>query len=116
MATLPSINRARILMDLLKDDEVTTLVNYADDQVDYLDGSTAIKWAEKAWDAIPPPDDPPKTNDNMAIWFIIVLRRYLASLNRTNLAPPAAEAARLQAITSADAETETDLGTDEDVS
>jgi hypothetical protein len=124
MPTLPPIPRARIVMDLIKDAEVTTLANYADTEVDYLDGATSLKWAEYVWDAYGPPQatdaegnpiPAPKTNDNMSRFLIKKIRDFFDRAAQVGRRKAVVEAARAAEQADIDTEALADLGADEEM-
>jgi hypothetical protein len=124
MPTLPPTNRARIVMDLIKDDEVTTLANYADDKVDYLDGATSLKWASYIWDAYGPPQvtdgegntgPAPKTNDNMSRFLTQKIRDFFDRAAQVGRRKQVVEAARAAEQAAIDTEALADLGADEEM-
>ncbi len=83
MATISKVDRARVIMDLVKDGEVASLADYAN--VEKVSGPIALARAQDFWDApgfIHPtlvdgngdPRDP--TNEELAINYINRLRVY----------------------------------------
>jgi len=111
-------------MDLVKDSEVTTLANYADTKVDYLDGATAIKYAEaviKIYGGVTQemidggteayPD--PMTNEEKALRYIDAVRQYHKRCLKAAAVPVAVETYRETQTATVEAEGDTDFGDDE---
>lgn len=100
MATLPPINRARILMDLIFDDQVTTLSNYSNDKIDYLSPEKSIAVATNIWNVYGPPINPntgeqfPDTNANKAKFLIHWLKKIFTQCSVQLEAPAAGDAAK----------------------
>ena len=116
MATIPPINRARIIMDLVKDSEVTTLANYADTAVDYLDGATAIKYANAAISVYGNVSDEvlsEMTNEDKALLYIDILRMFHKRILKAANVPGAVDTAREVEELAAATEGQTDFGDDE---
>lgn len=117
MATIPIIDRARILMDLTKDGEVTSLGDYAN--VEKATAVLAIKYAQAFWDAPGfshpvlvdengDPRDP--TNDELARNYINRLRQHHIDLRASVEVPAARTTAGVAKAATVAAEGTTDLG------
>jgi|GEM_PF-4928712 len=116
---LPPVNRARIIMDLVQDDEVTTLVNYADAKVDYQTAETSSKYADAFWAVYGPPINAqtglpyPASNDNKALFLIRCLRAHFRAVLSASRVPQAGAAARAAEKSIVESEAATELGSDE---
>ena len=119
MATISATDRARILMDLIKDSTVTDATPYA--TLDMMAGPKAIEIAQNFWDQYgqqafdeqdpPEPRDP--TNAELATFFINTLRNFVKQTRKAQRAMSAAGTAHDAEAATVDAENDTDLGTDE---
>lgn len=116
MAKISNIDRARIILDLLKDDDVSNLTPY--NSVDKIPLVTAAKYADSLLVAYPntwydesdPPQEREPTNDEVAAYFIKRLKTYLKEIHQSNLINTATEDARTNAAAGAVTEVNTDLG------
>lgn len=117
MATIPIIDRARILMDLTKDGEVAALADYAN--VEQATAALALKYAQAFWDApgfIHPvlvdenedPRDP--TNNELATNYVNRLKQYHKDILAAKRVTDAANTARVAEAATVAAEGTTDLG------
>ena len=113
--TLNVVDRARIIMDLVQDGDVATEANYASPDLDFVDGPTALKYAQAFWDVgagvAVDPENP--TNDELATNYMNAQREFHRSRLAASRAPALANQARVDEIAVVDGEVETDLGTDE---
>lgn len=125
---LPPVNRARIAMKIIKSKDVTTLVNYQDTKIDYLDGPTSLEWADAFWIHIPPkqmmpngepyprdPSDPLVTNAVKSMHWINCMRTYCIAVRGSVDIPAAGNAARADAKAALVIKAATDLGEDEEL-
>lgn len=80
MATLSKIDRARIILDLIKDGDVVSLADYSD--VEQATPALALKYARAAWDAKgfrhPAIENP--TNEELATNYLNRIRDYNITL------------------------------------
>ena len=131
MATIPNVNRAQIVMDLIKDAEVTTLANYASDKVDYLNGATAIKYVDPVlliygnvtqemidgWtENEGTPEEvvhPAMTNEEKALRYMDILKEFHRRSLRAASVPSAVDSYRQTETDTVTADAITDLGADE---
>ncbi len=120
MATIPKVDRARFIMDLVKDGEVSDLANYS--AVEKVPGPIALKYAQAFWDApgfahpvLVDDDDNPRdpTNDELATNYINRLRDYHKQVLAAARVPVAGETARKTEAATVAAEGTTDLNDDE---
>lgn len=91
--TLPVVNRARIIMDLLKDDQVTDgrLANYADTEIDYAGAALAVTYADAFCAFFGESVD--GTNDEKATVFVQHLKQYCKDIRKQIIDREADEAA-----------------------
>ena len=118
MATITAVDRARILMDLIKDATVTDATPYA--SVDKMLGATALEIVNNFWseykqqlyevDGVTPRDP---TNEELATFYINKLRQFHKGIRAADRTKSVAEAARVAERAAVDAENSTDLGDDE---
>ena len=113
MATISIVDRARIIMDLVKDGEVANLADYAN--VEKLAGPVALKYARAFWDApgFAHPDVENPTNEQLAAHFINRMRQYAINLEAAVRVPNAVSAAQTSEAATVAAEGSTELGDDE---
>ena len=118
MATITAANRARILMDLTKDGEVTDLANYAN--VEMLAGVTALEIANDFWEQYgqqlyeedgTTPRDP--TNEELATHYINRIRQFHKETRAANRLKKNGVEARDAERILVDAANTTDFGDDE---
>ena len=102
---LTPVQRARVVMDLIKDGDVTTPANYAG--VDLLGAAESIKYANAFCVYFGGPVD--GTNDEKARFYINQLRSYHRQIYLHTVVTPAAATA----ASTAEATVTTDLGTEE---
>jgi hypothetical protein len=120
------INRARIILDLIRDAEVTTPANYTDDKIDYIDGATAVKYVEAVimvhgnvtqkmidGDAEADPPVPAMTSETKARIYLDCLKKYHRHAYRTVQVPANVQAYRATQDETVETEGRTDLGEDE---
>lgn len=106
---LSKVVRARVLMDLLKDGDVSTEANYASDKIDYVDGPTALKYVNAFVSYFGGPTGSGVTNEDIAAFYINQLRRY-----HRDIYVHEKERDEVPAIvTEGNEEVETDLGSNE---
>ncbi len=106
-APLSHVVRARIIMDLIKDGNVTTPANYAADKVDYASVQVAAKWADLVWQYHH--GDQEADNKTKARFYLNELRKW----HRSFLKHEKEKTANTTVETETDTELETDLGTEE---
>lgn len=113
MATIPKIDRARIIMDLVKDGEVSDLANYS--AVEKAASPLALKYAQAFWDApgFSHEKEVNPTNDQLATNYINRLRDYHKQVLAAARVPAAGETARRAETATVVAEGTTDLNDDE---
>ena len=114
MATLPIIDRTRLIMDVIKDGTVANLSNYA--SVELIDANEAIFWADLVWakfSSVVPADPASPTNAEKARNYINWLRRQHKQLEQENRIPVARVAAEVAERATIDVEFESKLGADE---
>ncbi len=115
---LDVIQRMRIVLDLMKDGDVTTPAAYA--QCDLIDPATGVKWVDPLIWAHRPQyreqlDAGTLTNQQKAALMLNIFRQFFLDAKKARDASLAADAARNQAITDVTTEGETELGQDETV-
>lgn len=118
--TVGYADRLRIILDLIKDGEVTTAANYADTELDYLAALTALKYAEsfynkygpvwiggeaKSWEDL--------TNAQRSAFMINKIRLFIREVRHADLDPVAAQSAYDTQKATTETEIDTDLGTEE---
>lgn len=116
MAIIPNVNRARIMMDLIKDSDVTTLANYAPTEIDYLDGATAIKYADAIMlmhGGVTQDEIDAMGSEEKSVRYINCIRRYHRDALRAANVPSAVAVYRNTQNDAVIAEAITDLGPDE---
>ena len=116
MATIPAIPRTRIIMDLIKDSEVTTLANYADTELDYIGGAIGIKYADAvllAYGGVSSDQLAAMSNEDKALRYLDTLKNYHREALRISNVP--ADVRTYQATQEATRRSEaiTDLGDNE---
>lgn len=109
METIPKTDRARVIMDLVKDGEVVNLLHYID--VEKVSGSIALKYAQAFWDApgFVHPDVGSPTNEQLATNYINRLRDYHKQILAAARVPAAGNTARETEAAVVAAEGTTDL-------
>jgi hypothetical protein len=112
---LTNVTRARVIMDLIKDGDVTNETPYDDGTVDLLDGYTSLKYAQAFWDSYYTPEDPENpiespTNAQLAAFMVQQLRKYFRAVLRSVRASAAATAAREAELDIVDTEVDSELG------
>ena len=116
MATIPNVPRAQIVLDLIRDPDVTTLANYADNKVDYLNGATAMKYVhpvlltygsvtQEMLDVMP--------NEEKAVRYLDIMKEFHRRCLRAASVPGAVETYRQTETDTVTADAITDLGADE---
>ena len=114
MATLPIIDRTRLIMDVIKDGTVANLSNYA--SVELIDANETIFWADLVWakfSSVVPADPASPTNAEKARNYINWLRRQHVELWREKRIPTARDAADVAERQAIDTEFAAKLGDDE---
>lgn len=113
MATIPKVDRARVIMDLVKDGEVSDLANYS--AVEKVPGPIALKYAQAFWDAsgFTNPGGSNPTNEQLATNYINRLRDYHKQVLAAARVPAAGETARETEAATVAAEGTTDLNDNE---
>ena len=105
--TITHVARARVVMDLIKDNSVTTAANYADTEVDYIEADTALTYADAFCKYYGQYQD--GTNAQKAAFFLLCLKRHCKDVRRLVLER---EQDAAQAATN-DSTIEGELGADE---
>ena len=107
---LTSVNRARIILDLLKDGIVTTEANYGAgiDKAPALVASKYVESQAKFLDANGDPRAP--TNEELADVFLRRMRQYVTGTYVHIKQQASAETARQAAIAAAETETLAEIG------
>ena len=113
MATIPKVDRAQVIMDLVKDGEVSSLANYV--AVEKVSGAIALKYSQAFWDApgIPRPNVESPTNEQLATHYLNEIRAFHKEQLAAARVPAASEAARISEAATVAAEGTTDLNDDE---
>jgi len=117
MATISIVDRARIIMDLVKDGEVANLADYAN--VEKASGGLALKYAQAFWDApgfpqlstVVDPENP--TNAELATHYINRVRESHKETSAAARVSTAGETAREAEAAAVAAEGTSDFGNDE---
>jgi len=78
--TIGYVERARIVMDLLRDNEVTESDNYAEDKVDFISGPHAIIYADAFCAYYGQYED--GTNNQKAGFFLFKLKQHCKSIRK----------------------------------
>jgi hypothetical protein len=121
MATLNKVDRARYIMDLVKDGTVADLTDYAN--VEKISATIGLKYAQAFWDAIgythpvlfEPDGETPRdpTNDELATNYLNRLRNYHKQILASTRVPSAGDTARDAETVIVDAEGTDDLNDSE---
>jgi hypothetical protein len=118
MATIKITDRARILMDLIKDGTVADSVPY--DSVDKMAAAKAIEIAQNFWDQYgqqvyeidgTTPRNP--KNAELATFFVNTLRDFCRGTRKANRVKAAAATAHAAEAATVDGENDTDFGKEE---
>ena len=113
---LSRVDRARIIIDLLKDGVVTTEANYNSSLIDYATPALSLKYADavmEAYGGYSEAQVAAASNPEKATVFLNELRTHLRDALRIARAPQAAETARLAEEVTVQSEVDTELGTEE---
>ena len=109
MATIPKIDRARIILDLIKDGEVANLADYSG--VEKAIPALVLKYARASWNAsgYAHPDISNPTNEQLVTNYINRLRDYHTNLLAAARVSPVVETARSTESARVRAEAKQDL-------
>ena len=118
MATLPQANLTRLIMQLIKTDQVASLANYAN--VELVDPAIGIKYATAFYDFNGPQlfdtQDPPQprdpTSNEMALHFRRELRVFCRDRLNAVRSLPVGQAAEIAERETVYTEVATELGTE----
>mgnify|MGYP001574122804 CR=1 FL=1 len=114
-AAITNVNRARIIMDLLKDGTVANETPYA--SLDLATAPVADKYATAFWNVFGPDKDGMRnpilnpTNNQLAVFFLKRLGVHCKAVLEASRVPQAGTAAAATEKTTVDTETTSDLGT-----
>ena len=114
MATLPIVDRARLVMDLIKNGEVASLADYQN--VELIAADEATYWADLVWakfSSVVPADPASPTNAEKARNYINWLRRQHKLLEEEKRLPAARVAGEVTERQAIDTEFASKLGADE---
>ena len=113
MATISKIDRAQVIMDLVKDGEVTDLGDYS--AVEKVSCAIALKYPQSFWDApgFTHADTSTPTNEQLATNYINRLRDFHKQILAAARVPAAGDTARETEAATVAAEGTTDLNDDE---
>ena len=110
------VQRTRIIFDLMKNGTVTTEANYDSPGIDYLDGPTALKYADamiEVYQYKTAAEIAAMSNAERSKRVINLLRGYVRQALVTTRRVPAASTAANDAAVIANSEADAEIGTEE---